>query len=144
MSESRPTAAGSAEAGSSDDASVAASSAPSTPEQTSQPDRSASSSNASSSAAETASVPPVAPGDYVEFSAEFTGDCWVEIRDFAGDILRAQLYNAGDRLSVSGTGPLRIVFGAVSVVDNATVDGQPLDLDGFRSYRDRVNFSIGG
>ncbi|GAB3109179.1 helix-turn-helix domain-containing protein [Aestuariicella hydrocarbonica] len=43
----------------------------------------------------------------------FADDCWLEVRDVAGDVLTAKVYNAGDTIELKGIGPFKLMLGNV-------------------------------
>ncbi|MEJ2610260.1 MAG: DUF4115 domain-containing protein [Candidatus Thiodiazotropha sp.] len=62
---------------------------------------------------------------------EFSGACWVEVRDQAGDArIIGEMRSGTVRRLNSQYGPFSIVFGDASVV-KLSVDGQPIDLKSF-------------
>lgn len=67
------------------------------------------------------SVPP--PAGQVALQITFTGDCWTEVSDTAGDRLYFGLGRAGETVSVTGRAPLRVLLGNRANA-SLTVDGE--------------------
>lgn len=65
----------------------------------------------------TAEAVPAAAGQ-VELTLTFSGDCWTEVSDAAGERLYFGLGSAGKTVSVTGTAPLHVLLGDS---DNAAV-----------------------
>lgn len=59
---------------------------------------------------------------------DFTGDCWVEIRDANGEVLFAQLQQAGDNLQLSGQAPFSVMLGNARVATLA-VNGRAVNTN---------------
>jgi cytoskeleton protein RodZ len=72
----------------------------------------------------------------------FTNDCWVQVRDAAGDKLVNSLQREGDRIDISGELPLRVVIGAVDAVGSISFQGEPLHLSDYRVVNNRSEFSL--
>jgi len=73
---------------------------------------------------------------------EFTGDCWVQVRDASGNRLASSLQRAGDKLQVSGEAPLKVVIGAVDTVATISFQGEPVDIGGFPVVNNRSEFTL--
>ncbi|MCK0165308.1 RodZ domain-containing protein [Marinobacter sp. S6332] len=73
---------------------------------------------------------------------EFTGDCWVQVRDASGNRLASSLQRAGDKLQVSGEAPLKVVIGAVDTVAAISFQGEPVDIGGFPVVNNRSEFTL--
>jgi cytoskeleton protein RodZ len=73
---------------------------------------------------------------------EFSGDCWVEVRDRDGRTLVAGLRRAGETLDVAGDGPLQVVIGAVSAVSALRYSGETVDLGERRTSRNRLELTL--
>ncbi|WP_369614044.1 helix-turn-helix domain-containing protein [Marichromatium sp. PS1] len=69
---------------------------------------------------ETAPTPP-------EVALEFTGNCWVEVRDVNRRIILTGELRAGDRRVLEGEPPYRFIIGNTAMA-RLTIDGEPLDL----------------
>jgi cytoskeleton protein RodZ len=72
----------------------------------------------------------------------FTNDCWVQVRDAAGEKLVNSLQREGDRIDISGELPLRVVIGAVDAVGSISFQGEPLHLSDYRVVNNRSEFSL--
>lgn len=59
---------------------------------------------------------------------EFSGDCWVSIRDASDKLVFANTKHAGEKLSLSLDLPASVLIGKVSAVGQAVFDGKVLDL----------------
>ena len=57
----------------------------------------------------------------------FSGDCWTEVTDAAGERLFFDLGRSGRTVSVSGEPPIRVLFGDSDNVELA-VDGEPYPI----------------
>lgn len=66
------------------------------------------------------SVPP--PEGQVALQLSFTGECWTEVSDAAGDRLFFGLGRAGETVSVTGAAPLQVLLGNFGNA-TLTVDG---------------------
>ncbi|MEX0603160.1 MAG: RodZ domain-containing protein [Marinobacter sp.] len=76
------------------------------------------------------------------FTASFSDDCWVQITDASGQTLVAAIRRAGERISVEGTPPLRIVLGAADAVEQLEFAGESVDLSSYRAVNNRVEFTL--
>lgn len=59
---------------------------------------------------------------------EFSGNCWVEVRDANGSVLVADIKRAGDLLNLSGLPPFRVVLGDATVV-KVSYSGEPVNVN---------------
>jgi len=84
---------------------------------------------------------PVPTGPQVRLTLSFDGDCWTEVTDAGGARLFFDLGRAGREVTVSGTAPLRVLFGDYANV-SLRVDGErmPIPRSGIRGQTAR--FSI--
>ena len=57
---------------------------------------------------------------------EFSGDCWVEVKDAEGKVLISSLKRANSSESLSGPAPFAITLGNAPAA-RLTLDGQPID-----------------
>ena len=73
---------------------------------------------------------------------DFTGDCWVQVRDATGSQLASSLKRAGERLEVSGEAPLKVVIGAVDTVATILFQGEPVDIGDFPVVNNRSEFTL--
>ncbi|WP_417544491.1 RodZ domain-containing protein [Marinobacter sp.] len=73
---------------------------------------------------------------------DFTGDCWVQVRDATGSQLASSLKRAGERLEVSGEAPLNVVIGAVDTVATILFQGEPVDMGDFPVVNNRSEFTL--
>ncbi|AHF05589.1 hypothetical protein MARPU_12910 [Marichromatium purpuratum 984] len=62
-----------------------------------------------------------------EVALEFTGNCWVEVRDVNRRIILTGELRAGDRRVLEGEPPYRFIIGNTAMA-RLTIDGEPLDL----------------
>lgn len=86
--------------------------------------------------ANTADEPAETPADETEAAStastetvelEFTGPCWVDIRDATGEVLLFGEMSRGDRESLDGEPPYSLVLGNASAVE-IRISGEPYDL----------------
>ncbi|MDN6318881.1 MAG: DUF4115 domain-containing protein [Marinobacter sp.] len=73
----------------------------------------------------------------------FTGNCWVQVSDAAGNRLASSMKRAGERLEVSGEAPLKVVIGAVDTVKSIRFQSEAVDIDEFRTVNNRSEFTLG-
>lgn len=59
---------------------------------------------------------------------QFTGDCWVSIRDASGTLVFANTKHAGETLSMELSAPVSLLVGKVSAVQSARFMGEAVDL----------------
>ncbi|MBW0146013.1 RodZ domain-containing protein [Marinobacter arenosus] len=85
---------------------------------------------------------PVVVTDTGRLQITFTGDCWVQVSDAAGNRLVNSLQRNGDRIDVTGEVPLRVVIGAVDAVGSISFQGEPVDMDGYRVVNNRSEFTL--
>ena len=78
--------------------------------------------------AETIQQSPAADLPKGEVAMNFTGDCWVEIRDGNGDLIYSNLRRNGETMSVSGVPPLEAKLGNGNVV-SLSYNGQPVSFN---------------
>ena len=76
------------------------------------------------------------------FTASFIDDCWVQVTDARGRTLVSALRRAGERISVDGIPPLRIVLGAADAVEQLEFAGESVDLSSYRIINNRVEFTL--
>ncbi len=57
----------------------------------------------------------------------FTAECWVEVTDSQGDVIAAELYQAGDRAELQGLAPFDVMFGNVRAI-SVEMNGQPVEV----------------
>ncbi len=74
---------------------------------------------------------------------EFSGDCWTEVTDAAGDRLFFDLGRAGRTVQVSGEPPLRLLLGNSSNVA-VSVDGEPYEVPPSARRGDTARFTVAG
>lgn len=72
----------------------------------------------------------------------FTGNCWVQVRDAAGNRLASSMKRAGERLEVSGEAPFKVVIGAVDTVKSIRFQGEIVDIDDFPAVNNRSEFTL--
>ncbi|MBU2705573.1 helix-turn-helix domain-containing protein [Zooshikella marina] len=76
-------------------------------------------------------------------TAVFKNECWVEVRDAkTNKMLAAGLKQAGNSISVSHSGPVKIVLGNVNAVERLTFNDNSVSLEG-RSRGNVANFVLG-
>lgn len=87
------------------------------------------------------SVPP--PPGQVELTLSFSGDCWTEVSDAAGDRLFFGLGRAGETVSVTGSAPLQVLLGNAA---NAalSVDGASFAIPASARRGDTARLTIDG
>lgn len=87
--------------------------------------------------------PPASPlaGPQVRLTMTFTGDCWTEVTDADGERLYFDLGRDGRSINVSGSAPLRVLFGSYANVSVA-VDGEPYDIPRSALRGDTARFTI--
>lgn len=71
----------------------------------------------------------------------FSGDCWLEVRNAAGELIYADLRRDGDVLNLSGEAPFKVLVGDVEVVELDYL-GQAVAIKR-RPGRLTANFSVG-
>lgn len=72
----------------------------------------------------------------------FVGDCWVQVRDAAGNRLASSMKRAGERLEVSGKAPLKVVIGAVDTVKTIRFQGEIVNIGDFPVVNNRSEFTL--
>ncbi|PVY78001.1 cytoskeleton protein RodZ [Tamilnaduibacter salinus] len=72
---------------------------------------------------------------------DFSGDCWVQIED-GGRTVVSGLQRADDEVRYTGTGPFRIVLGAVDVA-SVRFDGEAVDLSDIPAPSNRAVLTLG-
>lgn len=72
----------------------------------------------------------------------FTGDCWVQVQDAAGNRLASTMKRAGERLVVSGKAPLKVVVGAVDTVKTIRFQGETVNIGDFPVVNNRSEFTL--
>ena len=64
-----------------------------------------------------------------QLTIRFSGECWLEVSDARGDVLAADLKQAGDSVTLSGRPPFNVMLGnarAASVIlDGRTIATEP-------------------
>ena len=88
--------------------------------------------------------PAAAPGGVATDRMElaFVDECWVEVYDRAEERLFYGLALPGDRLNLSGQGPIRVVIGNSERVE-VRYNGTPIEFSAFSS-RGVARFHVGG
>jgi cytoskeleton protein RodZ len=86
-----------------------------------------------------AAAGPVAGG----LALAFSGPCWTEVYDAAGQRLAFQLAEAGSTLAFGGPGPWRVVLGNADSV-RLTLDGAELVIPATMKVRDAALVTIDG
>ena len=77
--------------------------------------------------------PTNAPISSDELRIVFNDECWLEVTDSDGDVLAADIYQAGDEFKTQGTAPFTVMLGNVRYAD-VFLNGKAFTLvpDGFR------------
>jgi cytoskeleton protein RodZ len=84
---------------------------------------------------------PSPAGPQVSLAMSFSGDCWTEVTDASGSRLFFDLGRAGRTVNVSGTPPLRVLFGNISNV-SLTVDGASFAIPASALRGETARFTI--
>ena len=79
-----------------------------------------------STEANPAQVADAADTDVLKF--KFADDCWVEVKDGAGEVIFASLKRASDTLELSGTGPFKVLLGYAHGV-SLDYNGRPVEIN---------------
>ena len=91
----------------------------------------------------TASPPPVISETALALTLAFSGDCWTEVTDAAGDRLFFDLGRQGRTVQVSGEPPLRLLLGNSNNVA-LTLNGEPYTVPASALRGDTARFTIAG
>lgn len=69
-------------------------------------------------------------GDPAEdlLSLNFSGDCWVEVRDRDGQVILAEMRHAGDKVELTGLAPFKILLGYAPVV-SMNYNGESININ---------------
>lgn len=62
------------------------------------------------------SVTPVASNGLDQLVMDFSDECWLEVTDANGDVVAADLYQAGDTANLQGVAPFSVMLGNVRAV----------------------------
>ena len=90
-----------------------------------------------------ASPAPAVSDTALALTLEFSGDCWTEITDAAGERLFFDLGREGRIVEVSGEPPLRLLLGASSNV-SLTVNGESYVVPASALRGDTARFTLAG
>jgi cytoskeleton protein RodZ len=71
----------------------------------------------------------------------FKGQCWVEVRDASGDLIFADLRNAGDVLALGGSAPFDVLLGDARQVE-LRYQGEPVEIVS-EPGRVKARFTVG-
>ena len=71
----------------------------------------------------------------------FSGDCWLEVRNAADELIYADLRRDGDVLNLSGRAPFRVLLGNAGVVE-LDYQGEAVAIER-RPGRSIAKFSVG-
>ncbi len=82
---------------------------------------------------------PAVTTSTLEFA--FSGDCWVEVRDGANELIYHDLHGDGDELQLDGVPPFNVLLGDASTVE-LRYQGEPFQIQ-TRPGRDTARFSVG-
>lgn len=88
------------------------------------------------------SAQPAAAVGNARLEMTFSGECWVQVTDSAGNRLVGSLQRDGDRIEVSGRVPIEVIVGAVDAVESIRFDGEPVNMSGFRVVNNRAEFTL--
>lgn len=77
-----------------------------------------------------------------DFVIEFSGDCWIEVRNGAGERVYAALHTEGDRLSQSAMAPVSFVIGNIAGIESFTFDGEPVEISEYPSRNGRSEITL--
>ena len=80
-------------------------------------------------------------GPQVSLVLSYSGDCWTEVTDASGSRLYFDLGRDGSDVRVSGTAPLRVLFGSYSNVA-LTVNGESYAIPPSSLRGDTARFTI--
>lgn len=76
-----------------------------------------------------------------EIVANFSGDCWFQVKNGDGRVVLAALKHDGDTVSYTGILPFQVVIGAVSEVQ-LSFNGAPVDFSHYRVRSNRTDFIL--
>lgn len=88
------------------------------------------------------SAQPQAAADSGRLEMAFSGECWVQVTDSAGNRLVGSLQRDGDSIDVSGRVPIEVIVGAVDAIESIRFDGEPVDMSSFRVVNNRAEFTL--
>lgn len=88
------------------------------------------------------SAQPQAAADNGRLEMTFSGECWVQVTDSAGNRLVGSLQRDGDSIDVSGRVPIEVIVGAVDAIESIRFDGEPVDMSSFRVVNNRAEFTL--
>ncbi|MEM9208356.1 MAG: RodZ domain-containing protein [Pseudomonadota bacterium] len=100
-------------------------------------------STADSSAERARSPVPAGDDGALALTLQFSGDCWTEVTDGAGDRLFFDLGKEGRTVEVSGEPPLRLLLGNSNNV-SVSVNGDPYAVPASARRGDTARFTIAG
>lgn len=83
---------------------------------------------------------PAPPSQHLEI--QFTGDCWIEVRDASGEKRFSGFKHNGEALMFSGNAPYQLRIGAPTVA-KIKYDGQIVDLRSFIQSGQVANITLG-
>lgn len=72
---------------------------------------------------------------------QFSGDCWVQVKDSNDQVLYADLKRAQDTLNLSGSAPFNVVLGYAPAVSLA-LNGEPVTI-AINRKNNAANFTVG-
>jgi cytoskeleton protein RodZ len=88
-------------------------------------------------------VEPPAPATSGNLIIEFTGPCWLEVYDAAGERLAFELVVAGDSRTFGGPAPWRVLLGNVGAA-RVSIDGSVVQIPPSLRVRDAALVSVSG
>jgi cytoskeleton protein RodZ len=88
-------------------------------------------------------VEPPAAATSGNLVIEFTGPCWLEVYDAAGERLAFELVVAGDSRSFGGPAPWRVLLGNVGAA-RVSIDGSVVQIPPSLRVRDAALVSVSG
>lgn len=77
-----------------------------------------------------------------DFVVEFSADCWIEVRNGAGERVYAALHTEGDRLSQSAVAPVSFVIGNIAGIESFTFAGEPVEISEYPSRNGRSEITL--
>ncbi|ARU56546.1 cytoskeleton protein RodZ [Oleiphilus messinensis] len=75
--------------------------------------------------------------------AQFSADCWIQVKNGKGRTVIAALKRDGDSIDYKGSLPFTVVIGAASAVDSMYFNGAEIDFTNYRVWNNRVQFVVG-
>ena len=94
---------------------------------------------------EFAGVAPVEPAlpDETHLVIRFIEDCWIQVRDMAGNSLYTDVQKAGSTLDLEVPDTIQVRFGNVAGVQSVTFHGEPVEVKASEPGRNVVSLVLG-